>query len=179
MRSILVILGATLVLTACPEKRVDSIADSGPETNALDAGLDAGSIDAGPPMPSSLEISVAATLVDGGVTELKANAEVEPIKTLLVTLPIKLKDFRIRLLDWRDQLVVSDDELDPAGRALTITLPEPLKTGRSYSLVLDAELGPIVTDEAGGTFNDWDLPFRISGEVVPETPVKAPKKKKK
>jgi hypothetical protein len=176
MRSILVILAAGAVLMACPEKRVESIADSGAET---DAGADAGAIDAGPPAPVSLEITVATMATDGGVTELKANAEIEPAKSIQVTLPMKLKDFRIRLLDWRDQLVVSDDELDAAGRTLTITLPEPLKTGRSYSLVLDAELGPVVTDEAGATFNDWELPFRIAGEVVPETPVKAPKKKKK
>lgn len=177
MRTILVILAACAVLTACPEKRVEAaLADSGLEP---DAGIDAGVIDAGPTAPASLEITVAAVTRDGGVTELKANAETEPASSIQVTLPIKLKDFRIRLLDWRDQLVVSDDELDPSGRTLTIALPEPLKTGRSYRLILDAELGPVVTDEAGAIFNDWEMPFRVAGEVVPEAPVKALKKKKK
>ena len=61
-------------------------------------------------------------------------------------------------------------------------LPAPLKTGRGYNLVLDAELGPIVTDDSGGTWNDWELAFRIAGDVQPE-PVAGkkpqPKKKKK
>lgn len=173
MRPILAILAAGAVLTACPEKRVESIADSGLEPR------DAGVIDAGHPEPLSLEVTVSAVFSDGGVTELKANAEIEPAQSIQVTLPIKLKDFRIRLLDWRDQLVVSDDELDPSGRTLTIALPEPLKTGRSYRLILDAELGPVVTDEAGAIFNDWEMPFRVAGEIVPETPVKVPRKKKK
>ena len=76
--------------------------------------------------------------------------------------------------------MTSDDELVDDGRTLLIKLPEPLKTGRGYTLTLDSELGPIVTDESGGTWNDWELAFRIAGDVQPEpgAPRKKPKKKK-
>ena len=84
------------------------------------------------------------------------------------------------MLDFRDQVVVSDDELTPDGRTYVITLSEPLKAGRSYTLVLDAELGPVVTDDSGGTWNDWELAFRIAGEIQPEPGApKKPKKQKK
>ena len=106
-------------------------------------------------------------------------AEIDAATTLTVSLPIVLKDFRIRLLDWREQIVVSDDELLSDGKTYVITLPEPLKTGRGYTLTLDAELGPVVTDDSGGTWNDWELAFRIAGDVQPEPSAKKPGKKKK
>jgi hypothetical protein len=150
----------------------------------IDAGaaeVDAGPpiIDAGPPPPSSLEPTVLASFRDGGSSPVTAKSEIDAATALTISLPIKLKDFRIRLLDFREQIVTSDDELMADGRTYVITLPEPLKTGRGYSLVLDAELGPIVTDDSGGTWNDWELAFRIAGDVQPEPgAVKKPKKKK-
>ncbi|MDP1824933.1 MAG: hypothetical protein Q8L48_16875 [Archangium sp.] len=170
-------LGLLLVLMACPAEVAKPV--------IVDAGvveLDAGSpVDAGPPPPSSLEPTVVASFADGGTTALTAESQIDAAKALTISLPIKLKDFRIRLLDYREQIVVSDDELMADGRTYVITLPEPLKTGRGYNLVLDAELGPIVTDDSGGTWNDWELPFRIAGDAQPE-PVagkKKPQPKKK
>lgn len=149
----------------------------------IDAGapeVDAGAplIDAGPPVPSSLEPTVVASYPDGGTVPVTAKAEVDPAISLTISLPIKLKDFRIRLLDFRDQIVVSDDELQADGRTYLIALPQPLKTGRTYSLVLDAELGPVVTDDSGGTWNDWELVFQVTGDVQPE-PGAAKKKPRK
>lgn len=176
MRSVIVVLVIVVGLTACPSETARSALDAAAE---FDAGADAGVlIDAGPPAPTTLEPTVVAAL-DGGVASLVAQGTIEPTNALTLTLPMKLKDFRVRLLDWRDQVVASDDELMADGLTYVIAFPEPLKTGRSYTLVLDAELGPVVTAESGATFNDWELPFQISGEVVPDAPVrKAPTKKK-
>jgi hypothetical protein len=170
-------LGLVLVLMACPaEVAKPVIVDAG--VAEVDAGPP---VDAGPLPPSSLEPTVVASFADGGTASVTAKAEIDAAKALTISLPIKLKDFRIRLLDYREQIVVSDDELMADGRTWVITLPEPLKTGRGYNLVLDAELGPIVTDDSGGTWNDWELPFRIAGEVQPEPVVgkKKPQPKKK
>ena len=168
-----------LVLAACPaEVQKPVVIDAGlPAVEVIDAGP----IDAGPPIPSSLEPTVVAGFPDGGTAEVIAKAEIEPATSLTISLPTRLKDFRIRLIDYRDQIVTSDDELLGDGRTLVIQLPEPLKTGRGYTLALDSELGPIVTDESGGTWNDWELAFRIAGDVLPEAGAKKkpPKKKKK
>ncbi len=174
MRSAILGLGLAAFL-GCPKASEVVVVDAAIVVVEV---VDAGPIDAGPPIPASLEPIVSAGLADGGsLTVTPPKAEIDPATTLTVALPIKLKDFRIRLLDWRDQIVVSDDELLADGRTYLLTLKEPLKAGRGYTLVLDAELGPIVTDEAGGTFNDWELAFRISGDVAPDP--SAPKKKKK
>ena len=173
------IWGLLLVLAACPSEVQKPIElDAGPPLVEV---IDAGPVDAGPPIPSSLEPTVAAGFPDGGSVAVTAKAEIEPATSLTVSLPIKLKDFRIRLIDFREQIVTSDDELLADGRTYLINLPEPLKTGRGYTVVLDSELGPIVTDETGGTWNDWELAFRIAGDVQPEPGAKKkpPKKKKK
>ncbi|MFO0600343.1 MAG: hypothetical protein U0228_33850 [Myxococcaceae bacterium] len=171
----MIAVGGLALFSGCPDKAADAPIDAGTDAAGLDvdAGFDAGVIDAG---PAVLEPTVTATLADGGTIEVKANSEIEPTRKLTIGLGVKLKDFRLRLMDWRDQLVVSDDEVSTDGRTLTISLPESLKAGRSYSLVLDAELGPVVTAESGASFNDWDLAFRIAGEVEPEPA--APGKKK-
>lgn len=179
MRSVILLATLGLVVCGCPDKRVEPI-DAG-LAEVVDAGHDAGApVDAGPPPPATLEPVVTVSFKDGGTASLSANAEIDPPGTITIAIPLKLKDFRLRLMDWRDQLVVSDDELRSDGKTLVITPTEPLKTGRSYSLVLDAELGPVITDETGGTFNDWELAFRVAGEVQPEKPEpkKKPKKKK-
>lgn len=179
MRTRALWLVASLGFMACPDRHVETaVPDAGIE--AVDAGVTIE--DAGPPVPTNLQPTVIATAPDGGTTAVTANLELaDAPNRLTVTLPVKLKDFRVRLIDWRDQVVVSDDELDAAGTTLTVALPEPLKTGRGYTLVLDGELAPIVTDELGRPFNDWELTFRIAGDVQPEpgAPKKAPKKKKK
>lgn len=111
---------------------------------------------------------VTVGFADGGAQSLEPNATVEPPVSLTVRLPKRLKDFRVRLMDYQDKIVVSDDALSADGLEYLVTPAEPLKAGRRYSVVLDAELGPIVTDELGGTFDDWELPFTIAGEVQPD-----------
>lgn len=173
MRAVLIRVLIALTFFGCPEERPALPAP-------VDAGavevVDAGPIDAG---PSSLEPIVTAGLADGGAIAVTALAEIDPAVSLTIALPTSLKDFRLRLLDFREQVVASDDALAADGRTYTIVPTQPLLTGRRYSLQLDAELGPIVTDTAGGTWNDWQLDFRVAGEVVPEKPAPAQKKKKK
>jgi hypothetical protein len=176
MRSVWI--GLVLVLAGCPAEapKPPAFVDAGEPPDAAVAEI----VDAGPPVPSSLEPTVVATFPDGGTAPVTAKAEIDPANALTVSLPITLKDFRIRLLDFREQIVASDDELLADGRTYVITLAQPLKTGRSYSLVLDAELGPVVTDDSGGTWNDWELAFRVLGEVQPEPgAARKPKPKKK
>ncbi|MFT3708449.1 MAG: hypothetical protein QM817_12425 [Archangium sp.] len=179
MRSVIAVAAVGFLVCGCPEKRVETIDAGLPE---IDAGLaDAGEpVDAGPPPPATLEPAVTVGFKDAGTATLIANAEIDSPATITIAIPIKLKDFRLRLMDWRDQIVVSDDELMADGKTLLVTPAEPLKTGRSYSLILDSELGPVVTDESGRTFNDWELAFRIAGEVQPDkSDPKKPLKKKK
>jgi hypothetical protein len=168
------ILGLGLVLIGCPAKVV-GVVDSGPSVAEV---IDAGIVDAGPPMPVSMEPVVTAGLADGGTIGVTSKEPIDAPKTLTIALPTKLKDFRFRLVDWRDQVVVSDDELLGDGRTYVIALPEPLKTGRRYTLSLDAEVGAVVTAESGQTVQDWELDFVIAGDVVPE-PGSAKKKPKK
>lgn len=178
MRSVWPVL-VVLLMVACPAEKPVVIDAGPPVVEVIDAGP---AVDAGPPPPSSLESTqVTATFTDGGTVALTSKAEIDPATALTISLPIKLKDFRIRLLDWREQIVVSDDELMADGRTYVITLKEPLKTGRGYNLTLDAELGPVITDDTGGTWTDWELAFRIAGEVQPEPSAvkKKPGKKKK
>lgn len=173
MRSVILVI-AVFVFSACPERSTPDAAIEN-DTGALDAGP----TDAGPPMPLILEPTVTATARDAGIIELKSGGETDDVTSLTVSIPVKLKDFRIRLMDWRDQIVPSDDELMPDGKTYVITLSEPLKSGRGYSLKLDAELGPVVTDDSGGIWDDWELAFRISGDVQPEPGARSKKSKKR
>lgn len=169
------ILGLGLVLIGCPSKVVE-VVDSGPPVIEI---VDAGPVDAGAPVPLTMEPTVTAGLADGGTIEVTSKAEIDAPKTLTIAMPAKLRDFRFRLVDWRDQVVTSDDELLSDGRTYVITLPEPLKTGRHYTLSLDAELGAVVTAESGQTIQDWELDFAIAGDIVPEPgSIKKSKKKK-
>lgn len=175
MRSV-ILVSAALFFVACPDRSTTEI------PAVIDAGEpDAGIVDAGPPLPLTLEPTVTATARDAGTIELRTGGETDDVTALTVSIPVKLKDFRVRLMDWRDQIVPSDDELMADGKTYVITLSEPLKTGRSYTLKLDAELGPVVTDDSGSIWNDWELGFRISGDVQPEpgaTNKKSGKKKR-
>lgn len=175
MRAVLFVVLIGVTLLGCPEDRpaLPAPVDAG----SPEVIIDAGPVDAG---PSSLDPVVTAAWADGGSAIVTAQAEIEPATSLTVALPTSLKDFRIRLLDFREQVVASDDELSADGRTYRIVPTQPLQTGRRYSLQLDAELGPVVTDTAGATFEDWQLEFRVTGEVVPEKPAApAPKRKKK
>lgn len=181
---ILVFGGLVFTAAGCPEKPRPSILDAA--TEIVDAGApDAGPIDAGPPLPAQLRLTIDARFADGGaarVEPIDGTAEIDPLIGLDVAIPIRLKDFRLRVLDWADQVVPSDDTADvtDAGIEYRIDLQAPLKTGRSYVLAIDSQFGPVVADEAGRTWEDIRLKLKVRGEVEPD-PKKPgkPKKKKK
>lgn len=173
MRSICAVLGLglTIGLLGCPSRTSEDAAVD------FDAGEpDAGVIDAGPPLPATIEPTIVANGRDGGMATVTGDAVIDDVIGLTVSLPVRLKDFRLRVMDWRDRVVPSDDELMADGKTYVIALLAPLETGRPYTLRLDAELGPVISDDTGGTWNDWDLKFKIAGEVQPDP---SPAKKKK
>lgn len=174
-------LVALAVLSGCPEEKPAEIDAGAPVT--IDAGVVAEPVDAGPPPPLRLEFVVTAK-TDGGEEALEfadGVAELESTSGLALTTPVRLHDYRVRLFDWADQAVASDDtaELSDAGLAYRIELVEPLKTGRRYTLVVDAELAPEIGDEAGRHYDDVRLGLKVRGEIVPDKPAKKPGKKKK
>lgn len=158
-------IGVALGALGCParDESTPPIPDAGSVHE--DAGVDAGVADAG---PQSLATTVTASFADGGVQTLEPNVVMDLPSSLTLRLPKRLKDFRVRLMDHQDKVVPSDDALSADGLEYLVNPTEPLKTGRRYTVLLDAELGPVVTDEAGATFDDWELPFTIAGDVQPD-----------
>ncbi|MBX5481523.1 MAG: hypothetical protein IRZ16_06740 [Myxococcaceae bacterium] len=149
-----------------------------------DAGGAAAVVDAGPPQPVALEITVTGEPPDGGAPfEVPlsdgARPEVPQLQKLTVTTNLPLKDFRLRIFDEADRAMVSDDtsELIPdAGIRYQVVFPEPLKAGYRYALVMDAQTGPAMTDVAGNEHPDLRREFKIAGER--EKPAPPPKQKR-
>ncbi len=157
-------------LLACPAAHQGStdamVVDAGPELEP----------DAGPPGPMDLSLTVTA---NDGVLEVLEGSSVDAVRSLELRFPVRLKDFRVRLLDWQDKIVPSDESLTEDGLGWIIRPTAPLKSGRAYVVKVDAELGPEISDESGGTWTDWALSFQLSGELQPEPSTKQPANKKK
>lgn len=173
---------AALMLLGCPSEKPQEAPDAA--VAVIDAGV-VEVVDAGPPAPLRLEFAVTASS-DAGETPLafsdESPTDVDAVTALQLTTPVRLKDYRVRLFDWNDQVVTSDDaaDLGDGGLSYRIELPEPLKTGRRYSVLVDAELAPEITDEAGRTYDDVRLDLKVRGEiVVDKKPAKKSKKSRK
>ncbi len=175
---------------ACPSPRTAIEIDAGSADAAVDAGPDSGlPIDAGPVDAGPVDASVAfevrvRTESDAGVaTELEfvaSAATVDPVQVLEVATSVELRDYRIRLYDWADQIVPSDDVATiDGGITYRIGLLAPLHTGRTYSLVLDADLGTTMLDPAGRPLDDVRLTLNVRGEIQAEPGARPVKKKKK
>lgn len=167
-----------LLLSGCP-KPPERVIDAGlpPEP---DAGFDAGTPDAG---PEPLRFSITFDTVDAGaitVEGLDAGAELPQVRAVTLSFPAPLEDLRVRVMDWTDAVVASDDEASAdGGFVYRITFLAPLKTGRGYALLLDAETGDTFRDARGTGYAEVRLPFRIAGEVQPEPGAPAKKRTKK
>jgi hypothetical protein len=151
-----------------------------------DAGTDAGlAFDAGPPEPAALAFRLAVVSLDGGLAvfddAFDGGVRVEPARALELSSPVGLSGVRVRLLDGDDAVVPSDDTLETsdAGFRYRIELAQPLKTGRSYSVLVDAETADVFTDTFGRSSAEWRLPLRVLGEVQPEPGATSKKAKKK
>lgn len=167
----MVAVGLLVALGGCPagSPLLDRVDAGGPEARLVDAGL----VDAGPPAPVlSFEVRLR---VDGGWQDLPLPdagwaADVDAADALEVRATLPLDDFRFRIFDWRDAVVVSDETIrvDDAGTSWLVDLPAPLATGRGYTLRLEGQRGDVVRDLAGRTWPDWELAIRVRGDVQPE-----------
>jgi hypothetical protein len=178
-RSLLSSLGVLVVfLSACPSNQVPEV------PSVLDAGADAGGapVDAGPP---ALTFRLAVSFVDGGHLDVDLGdagvLALESANSLELTSPIPLLGARVRLLDWTDAVVAGDDELEvsDAGFRYRIQPLQPLKSGRGYSVLVDAESTDQFTDAYGRSHDELRVPLRIAGEVQPEPGQTTSKKKRK
>ncbi len=174
-----VMTGALLWL-GCPTPvgAPDASADAGP---AQPTPIDAGVPDAG---PAQLQFSLTSSVVDGGtalVDVIEGHALLDPSNALELKLPSPLLDARIRLMDSSDAVVESDDQAiaSDAGFSYRIGLLQPLKGGRRYSLLIDAETQDTFSDEAGHQFDEVRVELQVSGEVQPEAGQKPKQKKSK
>ncbi len=167
-------LGVVL-LAGCPKPPVIESADASvPE---FDAGVDAGV----ETRPVVLGFAIVLETVDAGsMTGLDAGSTIEPLRAITLTFPSALDDARFRVMDWTDSVVPSDDESTvDGGLTYRIVFVQPLKTGRSYSLLIDAETKDTFADERGHPSDELRIPFRILGELQFEPGATAKKKKKR
>lgn len=171
----------SLVLFAGCPKAPAPVVDAGLPVEP-DAGVDAGAPDAG---PAPLRFSITFDTVDAGtitVDGIDAGTEVPQVRAVTLSFTEPLDDLRVRVMDWTDAVVASDDEASvDGGFVYRIAFLAPLKTGRAYSLLLDAETKDTFRDAQGTEYAELRLPFRISGDVQPEpgAPTKKSKKKKR
>ncbi len=177
-----------LLVAACPSRTsLPDAGDVGPADAAIgnDAGApDAGADDAGTPDASVAFFVALFAEVDGGallpVDLVQSSATIDAVQTLQVQTSVDVRDYRVRLFDWAEQIVPSDDvaSLD-AGLTYRIGLLQPLRPGRTYSLVIDADLGPTMVDATGRPLDDVRLSINVRGEIQPEPGARLPKRKKK
>lgn len=164
-------------LCGCPESPRLAPTDAGPSA-AVDAGPLV--VDAGPP---PLTLLVRFEAADGGpdvVVDTGSDAGlvfIEPARAIELSASLGLDDVRVRLFDWSDAIVQSDDRLErtDAGFHYRIELAAPLKTGRSYSLLLDGETQDAFRDQAGREHLELRVNVRVTADVQPE-PGARPKK---
>jgi hypothetical protein len=170
MRSGFVLLAMLFGLAACRE--------SAPVKASLDSGV---GIDAGAAISAVHEARAELTLVgdagrqtfdllktDGGW--LDSSFEDVPSALELRVEPVPAVAVRVRLLDWTNRLVSSDDVMETDAQRLqyNIRLLEPLRRGRTYQLELDAESEVPVAEDAGMGEVESLWRFRVAGEIEPE-----------
>ena len=188
------LLGLLLSLAACPRSAPPADADAGPpDAGALQAALDAGpdadaGLDGGAAAPPDAGEPYAVRLwvgTDAGLVELTlatlAPTELEPTSRLVLEVWPRPGDPRIRLFDAADQVLDSDDAaaaLD-GGLRYQLTLPEPLRAGRGYTLQLDAEQGSTLLDARGRPLDDLRLGLQVRGEPGPDPAAPHQRAKKK
>ncbi|MFY2561936.1 hypothetical protein ACN469_30360 [Corallococcus terminator] len=164
-----------LALTGCPDKT------SGPSP---DSGVaDAPEAPKQPPPPTTF--ALRSQVPDAGLAEISLDPGekpvIEPTTTLELTASRSLRNYRVRLFDAAERAMVSDDvaEESDTGLVYRIVLPQPLKTGFEYTLVVDAQTGTSFTDTLGRDVEELRTTFLIAGEKEKPAPPPAPAKKKR
>ncbi len=172
-------LALSLALWSCSK-------DSG---TANESEIRAGDLPGAVPIPDSgTLLTVSMVLPDGRLSpvayEPNAPTFVEPAQGFDVVAHAGLRNYRLRLFDEADRALVSDDEAQETpqgGTHYRATLPEPLKTGHRYTLVLDAQSGENATNGKGRVIPEQRIELKVLGErekaVV--TPSKVVRKKRR
>jgi hypothetical protein len=171
----LVALGASFVLSGCPDKQ---------PTGPGDAGMAEAPRDTPPAAPPPVAFTIRYQIGDSGMESIPLAVEerplIEPTSVIELHSSLGLRNYRVRLFDEIDRAMISDDtaEESPDGVVYRITVPTPLKSGHKYTLVLDAQTGTTFTDSLGRELQDLRLEFQIAGEKEKDKPPE-PKKKKR
>jgi len=168
----LVYITALIGLGACPSKTEAPVPDAA-VAEVVDAGAVVEAVvDAGPPQPAELQLTITAQLDDGGI-EVVTAGEIEPVQSLVVWIPVALADYRLRVFDESDKVVPSDDQAHDVdgGIDYAVSFLEPLKTGRTYRLTVEAQLGSALDG-----FKDAEVMMKVRGQIQPD---KKPGKKKR
>ena len=172
-RSLLVLTACAVASLGCPDRHQSSLPlDAGGEG---DAGRDVGGAQSSDAAVSqALRVWITSSADDGGRLSLASDSgtfELEPTRVLELRFTPRPKNPRIRLFDWNDRLVESDDTvltLDGPDFGYRIDLPEPLQPGRTYILGIDSEVGPKLLDQAGDPLEDVRVPLKVLGEPKPD-----------
>ena len=155
--------------------------------SGVDGGAPAPAGDAGdaPEIPEVVTFTLTQELPDAGVLGIPVGGVerplVEPSQVLELRTDLGLRNHRVRLFDEAGRAMVSDDEAadSSAGFVYRISLPEPLKTGHKYTLVVDAQTGATMTDAAGRPVPDQRFEFQVAGEKEKPAPAKKPARKRR
>jgi hypothetical protein len=162
-----------LVLAGCPDKPT-ATPDAG-TTEAVQA----------PATPPPARFSLTYQSPDAGLAEISLAPDekplIEPTSALELRSSVGLRNYRVRLFDEAERAMVSDDDVEEsdAGVVYRINLPQPLKTGFEYTLVVDAQTGSGFTDALGRDVEELRAPFQVAGEKEKPAPPPPPAKKKK
>lgn len=162
-------LGASIVGFGC-HRPPPTVPDAGPPV-----------IDAGPPPPKVLELSLRVTDLDGGTAEVPLHADERPFiatsQQIEIQANLPLRNFRLRFLDEADRVMASDETLDvtDAGIRDQVKFTQPLLGGHRYTLVLDGQGPGDILDPEGHPVPEQRLEIQTTGER--EQPPKPPAKK--
>ncbi|NOJ79247.1 hypothetical protein HNV28_13005 [Myxococcus xanthus] len=183
-----------LVLSGCPDKPA-ATPDSGvaevPQVPATPPPTRFSlSYQAPPSAPAAAPINDAGVAEDAGIattglTEISLALDdatlIEPTSRLELRTSSPLKNYRVRLFDEVDRAMVSDDDVEESetGLIYRIQLPQPLKSGFKYTLVVDAQTGTSFTDGLGRDVDEFRQTLQIAGEKEKPAPPPKPAGKKK
>lgn len=175
---LLLVCCLSLAPLACREQPAPG-ADGGAPAAAADAGAVPQEI------PEVVTFTLTQELADAGVQGIPVDGSeaplVEPSQVLELRTDLGLRNHRVRLFDEAGRAMTSDDEAadSSAGFVYRISLPEPLKTGHKYTLVVDAQTGATMTDAVGRPVPDQRIQFQVAGEKEKPPPPKKPARRRR
>jgi hypothetical protein len=172
-------LSAALLMTGCPDKTPEASPDAGVAgpVSPVDSG------------PETAVFTLQYLAPDAGLALIPLALEekplIEPTSDLELRSTLVLKNYRVRLMDEADRAMISDDSATESSDGLVyrIHLPQPLKTGFSYTLVVDSQTGSAFQDSRGHDVEDLRAAFQVAGDKEkpkpPPPPAKGGKKRGK